>query len=414
MVKPFETIPPLPRRLALWGAMFIAGSVILAGCAGFRREQRAQWRNDAETACLKSGKVRESQYVKISKAIDGPGVCGANHPLKVSALASEIAPDVALQNGNLILTSGNLMLTSITPTATLSCPMVSSTEEWLGQDVQAAALIWLGQPVIELITFGSFSCRPMNHRAGAQLSEHSFANAIDAKAFKLADGRVISVAKGWKGSVEEQGFLREVLFGACNRFTTVLGPGSDALHYDHFHMDMARHGAKGERRICKPRVEMPAPPQSQVPHYELQPVAANQPVFKPGPDMQGPGYRQKNQPDQLYAGQSPTGQTMTGQALPPRIDQRPPYSALARAVPPSGTLRPLPLLAPSNEVQQTGNPEAETEDLTDERNFDSKFFDITGSLGNPDDPPRVIQRPAPRKAKPVQRTVKMPFDPAGR
>ena len=32
----------------------------------------------------------------------------------------------------------------------------------------------------------------------------------------------------------------------------MLGPGSDAFHYDHFHIDLARHDPRGERRICKP------------------------------------------------------------------------------------------------------------------------------------------------------------------
>ena len=50
----------------------------------------------------------------------------------------------------------------------------------------------------------------------------------------------------------EQEFLREAFVGACRYFTTVLGPGSDAFHYDHLHIDLARHDPRGERRICKP------------------------------------------------------------------------------------------------------------------------------------------------------------------
>ena len=54
-------------------------------------------------------------------------------------------------------------------------------------------------------------------------------------AFRFADGREVAVVKGWRGAPEEQEFLREVFAGACNYFTTVLGPGADSFHYDHFH-----------------------------------------------------------------------------------------------------------------------------------------------------------------------------------
>jgi hypothetical protein len=71
--------------------------------------------------------------------------------------------------------------------------------------------------------------------------------------FILADGREISVVKGWRGAdPTTQEFLREAFVGACRYFTTVLGPGSDAFHYDHFHIDLARHDPRGQRRICKP------------------------------------------------------------------------------------------------------------------------------------------------------------------
>lgn len=363
------------RRLAILGCVTLGVGAVLSGCAGFHREQRAQWRNDAETTCLKSGRVKQTQHVKVSKAIDGPGVCGANFPIKVSALEAPVAPELA-QNGNLILTSANLMLTSITPTATLSCPMVSSVDDWLGQDVQTAAMTWFGQPMIELVTFGTFSCRPMNHRTGAQLSEHSFANAIDVKAFKFADGRVVTVAKGWRGTPEEQGFLRETLFGACNRFSTVLGPGSDALHYDHYHLDLARH--RSGRRICRPSVAMPPPPISPPNAFENRPMVSGGPVYKPA-----------GGPQPAYA----------GQPLPP--------AAIASARP---AARTMPTVAASDLVQ-TGNPETEVEDYTDEQNFDGKLFDITGSVRNKDDPPVVRQRPGPPRRAPSSRPL---FDPAGR
>jgi hypothetical protein len=340
------TLSGLARRVAILSTACIGTAVVVSACGGLRREQRAEWRAQAEIACLKSGKVRETPYVKISKSIDGPGVCGANYPMKVSAVTAAIPQNVQ-GTGNLMLTSGNLMLTSVTPTATLSCPMVAGVDAWLATDVQQAAMTWFGQPVIELITFGSFSCRPMNNRSGARLSEHSFANAIDAKGFRLADGRTVTVLKGWRGQPDEQGFLREVAIGACRHFTTVLAPGSDAYHYDHIHVDMARHN-RG-MHVCRPKLQMPVPPMAQ------QPLLA-------GGYQGGPVYKSE----------------------PPLAQQR---------------LSSTPVLKPSTGQLYHGPDDGpdEVEDIRDERNFDGKQFDLTGSIPAPGDPKIVTQRPGPAR-----------------
>ena len=58
----------------------------LAGCGHFLFAERESWRHDAEVACLNSGAVQETpQRVRIS-SIDGPGICGMDFPIRVSAL----------------------------------------------------------------------------------------------------------------------------------------------------------------------------------------------------------------------------------------------------------------------------------------------------------------------------------------
>src|SRR5262249_58851302 len=79
---------------------------------------------------------------------------------------------------------------------------------------------------------------------------YAFGNALDIAAFTLADGRRITVKDGWRGLPEEQGFLRDVQGGACQMFNTVLAPGSNPQHADHFHVDLMRR-ASG-RVICEP------------------------------------------------------------------------------------------------------------------------------------------------------------------
>src|SRR4029078_6831330 len=83
-----------------------------------------------------------------------------------------------------------------------------------------------------------------NGNPRANISEHAFGNALDISAFTLADGRKITVKNGWRGLPEEQGFLRDVQAAACDRFTTVLAPGSNVYHYDHMHVDLMRRSGR--------------------------------------------------------------------------------------------------------------------------------------------------------------------------
>jgi hypothetical protein len=140
---------------------------------------------------------------------------------------------------------------TVTPTATLACPLVSALDQWIATAVQPAAMHWFGEPVVEIRQISAYSCRGMNGNPRARISEHAFGNALDIASFTLADGRRITVQQGWHGSPEEQGFLRDVQGAACERFTTVLAPGSNAFHYNHMHVDLM-HRRNGYR-ACNPR-----------------------------------------------------------------------------------------------------------------------------------------------------------------
>src|SRR5262249_60569339 len=80
-----------------WGVRwYLVGSVaalgVLAGCSGGGFfAQRELWRHDAEVDCLNSGAVREGAGIVRINPIRGPGMCGADFPLKVSILG-ESAP----------------------------------------------------------------------------------------------------------------------------------------------------------------------------------------------------------------------------------------------------------------------------------------------------------------------------------
>jgi hypothetical protein len=242
------------RGFVAFSALTLVG-LGLTGCGLFRFEQREPWRTQAEEACLSRQMVQPSAYMSRASRIDGPGSCGMDYPFKVAAF------------------SGGSV--GVKQKLTLACPIIPRIDTWLDEVVKPAATLYYGMPVVDLKA-GSYSCRPRNNRSGAKTSEHAFGNAMDVMAFVLADGREITVAKGWRGNPTDQEFLREVFVGACRHFTTVLGPGSDAFHYDHFHIDLARHDPRGERRICKPVLKF-------APRIDLLQAGVQAPAAAPEP-----------------------------------------------------------------------------------------------------------------------------------
>ncbi|HEY1945091.1 MAG TPA: extensin family protein [Roseiarcus sp.] len=232
----------------------------LAGCGWMERAERPAWRTQAENLCLARGLVKPSAYITPMREIDGPSICGMTHPFKVSALADGTIP--------------------FDKPVVIDCSMIPALEEWLNQVVQPYAQARFGAAVVGLDTFGAYSCRGIDNMAGARLSEHAFGNAIDVSGFKLADGREITLVRDWKKTdSQESAFLHEVHAGACQRFTTVLGPGADPFHYNHLHLDLAMHGATntGPRRYCKPQ-----------PPPDLLPPPPRPDGLPPAPDIEEP------------------------------------------------------------------------------------------------------------------------------
>jgi hypothetical protein len=209
----------------------LAAALALSGCSSEPRfvVKDEPWRADEERACLASGTVRENHFITARLSLGGPSVCGALRPFTVAATA----------NG----------WVHLQPAALLRCQMVPAVDDWTQRVVIPAVRYYYGAQLVELKVAASYGCRPMNHVDGARLSEHGHANAVDISAFVLADGRVVTVKNGWAGDARDSAFLRAVHRGACDVFTTVLGPSYDANHHDHFHLDLARHGGSG--RICK-------------------------------------------------------------------------------------------------------------------------------------------------------------------
>ena len=72
------------------GFFLICGMTVLLALAGCGRSmlqsERAAWRIQAEAQCMQSGAVKLGGGIVQAKPIEGPGMCGADFPLKVAAL----------------------------------------------------------------------------------------------------------------------------------------------------------------------------------------------------------------------------------------------------------------------------------------------------------------------------------------
>lgn len=167
-------------------------------------------------------------------AFGGPGDCGADDVVRLEAI---IQPDKSR--------------VTVTPPATLRCPMAEALATWVREDL-TATVSQLGSAPRALDNYASYDCRGRNRVAGARISEHGLANAIDVRGVHLANGRFVEFTDRKLARDVRETVRRD----ACARFTTILGPGSDGHHETHIHMDLAER--RGGYRLCQWNVLDPA------------------------------------------------------------------------------------------------------------------------------------------------------------
>ncbi len=159
--------------------------------------------------------------------IHGPGGCGGEDLVRLEAVVLPDRQKVVLR-----------------PAAILRCAMASAVADWIRTDVAPLAAS-LGSSVRDLDNFDSFECRGRNRVVGAKLSEHGRANALDVRAFSLANGESVALTD----RAVPRNLRESVLHSVCARFSTVLGPGSDGYHEDHIHLDLMER--RNNYRICE-------------------------------------------------------------------------------------------------------------------------------------------------------------------
>jgi hypothetical protein len=159
--------------------------------------------------------------------IHGAGGCGGDDLVRLEAVVLPDKRQVTLK-----------------PPAILRCAMASQIADWVRTDI-APLTLSLGSVISVLDNFDSFECRGRNRVVGAPLSEHGRANALDVRAFRLANGQSISLTD----RTASREVRENVLHSVCTRFMTVLGPGSDGYHEDHIHLDLMQR--RNNYKICQ-------------------------------------------------------------------------------------------------------------------------------------------------------------------
>jgi hypothetical protein len=176
--------------------------------------------NDADYgACLASMRGLAVVYEEVAAVVpDDDADCGILQPLKVS----EIAPGITLD-----------------PPAVIRCPTALALAAWVKDFVVPAAARLQGRGALTAIENGSdYICRRRNNLADGALSEHAFGNAFDVMGFRFAQGPALIIGPGKAEDSLARAFQDAIRASACLDFATVLGPGSNASHDTHLHLDI--------------------------------------------------------------------------------------------------------------------------------------------------------------------------------
>lgn len=106
------------------------------------------------------------------------GSCGLPAPLKLKSVGA--GPEIVFD-----------------PPVHVNCRMVAALGQWAKSSLQPEAKARFQSQVVRIVGASGYSCRNIYNLPNARLSQHALANAIDIGGFRLADGRVVGILKGW-------------------------------------------------------------------------------------------------------------------------------------------------------------------------------------------------------------------------
>ena len=142
--------------------------------------QPDQWQEseilDAKRACAAIAAETSARFEVLTPRREGQ--CGAPAPIRLESIGRD-AP------------------VRFVPAPVITCDLVAGLARWIDQGLKPLAERHLDSAVSEVRVISSYACRTRYGRAGARMSEHAFANALDIAGFRLADGRDIVVLDDW-------------------------------------------------------------------------------------------------------------------------------------------------------------------------------------------------------------------------
>lgn len=170
----------------------------------------------AERQCRAALRQAGATFTNAPPVHEPENRCRIDHPVLLSHLGNGVA---------------------LEPPALLACPMAKATVHFMRDEVGPAAERHLESAPNAIVQVSAYVCRT---RHGTDtISQHALGTALDWGAIALEDGAVIEVLEQEPDAVAEQEFLDALREAACGPFSTVLGPGTDEAHADHFHFDLA-------------------------------------------------------------------------------------------------------------------------------------------------------------------------------
>ena len=131
----------------------------------------------------------------------------------------------------------------------IDCRLAEPLARWVGEVVGPVFAANFPSPLTAVQTGPGYECRNRNHEATGKISAHAIGLALDIFGFELANGQIVSV--GSSSDPVSKAVLRTIRTAGCGWFTTILGPGSDAAHANHLHVDIQQHGTNNRYRICE-------------------------------------------------------------------------------------------------------------------------------------------------------------------
>lgn len=184
---------------------------------------RAMPLSQEEVDCRQQLKKLGVRYVDLKPIHDSPS-CQIAHPVKLQAIGS----------------------VEMRPAATLTCAMAASFAAWTRNELVPSSRLRYFSGIRTIHQGSAYSCRRIAR--SRTMSAHSQGNALDVMALTLNNGKKIDIKKQGLFSFRARGLLNNVRSDGCEYFTTVLGPGYNWDHRNHFHFDLMQR--RNGRRAC--------------------------------------------------------------------------------------------------------------------------------------------------------------------